>query len=119
MRYMLLIFSEPGAGPAAGTPDAQEEFGRWFSYSDELQKAGVMVAGGPLQDGGNATSVRVRNGEQLVTDGPFAETKEHLGGYYLIDVPDLDTAVAWAAKMPNIAYGTVEVRPLMEIPAEM
>ena len=119
MQYLLLIYGAPGAGPEPGSAEAQAEFGRWFAYTDELQKAGVYVGGNPLQDNDTATSVRVRDGERLVTDGPFAETKEHLGGYYLIDVPDLDTAVDWAGKMPNITYGTVEVRPIMEIPAGM
>jgi len=118
-QYMLLIYSPPDAGPAEGSPEAEQEFGRWFAYSDELAKAGAMVAGAPLQPGSTATTVRERDGERLLTDGPFAETREILGGYYLVDVPDLDAALEWAAKMPNIAYGSVEVRPVMEIPAQV
>ena len=72
-----------------------------------------MVAGDGLQGLETATTVRVRDGESLVTDGPFAETKEMLAGYYLIDVPDLDAALAWAAKIPSVGYGSVEVRPVM------
>jgi hypothetical protein len=117
MRYMLLIY-----GPAEGGPspeEAQAEMPRWFEYTQQLQDSGLMLAGEALQGADTATTVRVRDGETLVTDGPFAETKELLGGFYMLDAPDLDTALEWAAKMPNIAYGTVEVRPIMEIPAEV
>jgi hypothetical protein len=113
-KYMLLIY-----GPTAGGPSREEmeaEMPRWFSYTQALADDGVMVAGDPLHGHDSATTVRVRDGETLVTDGPFAETKELLGGYYIIDVPDLDAALRWAARMPNIAYGSVEVRPVMEIP---
>jgi hypothetical protein len=116
MRYMLLIYSDPSAGPAGGTPEWQAQMTTWDAYTKELQATGQMVAGDPLQGAETATTVRVRGGERLTTDGPFAETKEILGGYYLIDVPDLDEALAWAGKMPNIEYGTVEVRPLMDFP---
>jgi hypothetical protein len=75
-----------------------------------------MKSGAPLQEPATATTVAQRNGERLVTDGPFIETKERLGGYYLIEAPDLDAAIDWAGQMPNISYGTVEVRPVMELP---
>jgi hypothetical protein len=107
MQYMLLIYT-----PVDGTPD-QAEPAAWGRYSQQLQESGAMVAGSGLQGLETATTVRVRDGESLVTDGPFAETKEMLGGYYLIDVPDLDAALAWAAKVPNVGYGSVEVRPLL------
>ena len=111
MLYMLLIYGDPSqAPPEAQTP---EHLQRWFTYTEELQKAGVMKGGEALQLPDTATTVRVRDSETLLTDGPFAETKEILGGFYLIDVEDLDTALGWAAKMPNIEYGTVEVRPVM------
>jgi hypothetical protein len=111
MHYMLLIYGDPAEAP----PEAQSEehLQRWFTYTQELQDAGVMKAGDALEMPDTATTVRVREGDTLLTDGPFAETKEILGGYYLIDVPDLDAAIGWAAKMPNIAYGSVEVRPVM------
>jgi hypothetical protein len=83
-----------------------------MQYSEELANTGNLRAGEALQPGATATTVRQRNGETLITDGPFAETKELLGGFYLIDVPDLDAALEWAAKMPNIQYGSVEVRPV-------
>jgi hypothetical protein len=109
--YMLLIYGDPAEAPPEARSD--EQLQRWFRYTQELQESGAMKAGDALQTIDTATTVRVRNEETLLTDGPFAETKEILGGYYLIDVPDLDAAIAWAAKMPNIAYGSVEVRPVM------
>jgi hypothetical protein len=106
MQYMLLIYV-----PADGSEQAEPS--AWMRYTQELQEAGVMVAGDGLQPGDTASTVRVRDGETLITDGPFAETKELLGGYYLIDVPDLDAALAWAARIPSVGFGSVEVRPVM------
>jgi hypothetical protein len=114
-QYMLLIY-----GPADRSPSPEEmaaEMPRWNAYTEDLQNAGVMKAGDALHPSESATTVRVRDGETLITDGPFAETKETLGGYYLIDVPDLDAALKYAAKMPNIAYGSVEVRPVVDFSA--
>ena len=108
---MLLIYGDPAEAPPEA--QSQEQMQRWFDYTNELQAAGAMKAGDALQMPDTATTVRARNGETLLTDGPFAETKEILGGFYLIDVEDLDTALGWAAKMPNIDYGSVEVRPVM------
>ena len=116
MKYLLLLYSAPNAGPQADSPESMEEMQQWFSYTDELAQSGVLVGGEPLQGTETATTVRERDGETLTTDGPFAETKEVLGGYYLIDVPDLDQALSWAAKTPLTHYGSVEVRPLLEIP---
>jgi hypothetical protein len=111
MLYMLLIYGDPSEAPPEA--NSEEALQGWFKYTEELQSSGAMKAGDALQMPDTATTVRVRNGETLLTDGPFAETKEILGGYYLIDVEDLDTALGWAAKMPNINYGSVEVRPVM------
>jgi hypothetical protein len=113
MKYMLLIYGDPSAGPAQGTPEAEAEMQRWFTYTQGLQDDGSYVAGDALLPIDQATTVRVRDGQDFVTDGPVAETKEWLGGYYVVDVPDLDAALDRAKKMPNIAHGTVEVRPLM------
>jgi hypothetical protein len=110
-QYMLLIYSPVEGGPPP--EEAQAEFPRWMEYTQALQESGVMVAGDALQGAETAQTVRVRDGETVLTDGPFADTKELLGGYYILDVPDLDEALKWAAKMPNIAYGSVEVRPVM------
>ena len=113
MKYMLLIYGDPSAGPAQGTPEAEAEMARWFTYTKELEDDGSLVAGDALHPIDQATTVRVRDGRDVVTDGPFAETKEWLGGYYVIDVPDLDAALERAKRMPNITHGSVEVRPLM------
>jgi hypothetical protein len=88
----------------------------WFAYDKSLRDDGSYVAGDALQGVDQATTVRVRDGKELVTDGPFAETKELLGGYYVIDVPDLDAALERAKRIPNIGEGSVEVRPVWEIP---
>jgi hypothetical protein len=107
MQYLLLLYM-----PVDATPDPAEH-GAWMQYTQDLRESGAMVGGDALQGLDTATTVRVRETETLVTDGPFAETKEMLGGYYLIDVPDLDAALAWAAKIPSVGYGSVEVRPIM------
>ena len=117
MKYMLLIYTDPNSAPAVGSPDNLVEHDRWIAFSQELFSSGKGLAGDPLQGIETATTVRVRGGDRLTTDGPFAETKEILGGYYLIDVDGLDEALEIAAGMPNIAYGTVEVRPIMDFPA--
>jgi hypothetical protein len=109
---MLLIYT-PVDGPPAGTDP--EQSAKWFEYTQALQDAGVHVAGEALQPVDSATTVRVRDGETQIIDGPFAETKEFLGGFYILDCPDLDTALGWAAKMPNIHYGTTEVRPVLDL----
>ena len=112
-KYMLLIY-----GPGEGRPSPEEmqaEMPRWFEYTKSLEDAGALVAGDPLHGTDAATTVRVRDGETQVTDGPFAETKEVLGGYYVIDCPDLDTALGHAARVPNVGYGSIEVRPVMDM----
>jgi hypothetical protein len=114
-QYMLLIYGPSGQRP---TPEEMAaELPRWNSFTEELQNAGIMRAGDAVHGPDAATTVRVRDGETQVTDGPFAETKETLGGYYVIEVADLDTALKYAAKMPNITYGSVEVRPVIDFSA--
>jgi hypothetical protein len=117
MKYMLLLYSAPDAGPAQGSPEAEAQMGRWFAVTEEMGKAGVLVAGDALQPVETATTLRAPNGSPVLSDGPFAETKETLGGYYVLDVPDFDTAAEWAAKMPLAPYGSVEIRPLWEFEA--
>lgn len=117
MRYMLILASAPDAGPTPGTPEQAAEWQQWMDYTQALVEAGVMVAGDPLLGPETATTVQVRDGRTLTTDGPFAETKEVLGGYYIVDVADLDAAIEWAARTPLSGYGSVEVRPLMEVDA--
>ena len=112
MKYMLLLRHEPGSGPAEGTPAFDAEMARWGEVMGELAGAGEMVMAHGLDTEATATTVRVRGDEAVVTDGPFAETKESFFSYIIIDVADLDAALAWAKKMPNVTYGSVEVRPL-------
>jgi hypothetical protein len=113
-QYMLLIYT-PVDGPPAGSDPEQSS--RWFEYTQSLVDAGVHVTGDALQGVDSATTVRVRDGETQLIDGPFAESKEFLAGYYLLDCPDLDTALGHAARMPNIHYGSTEVRPVMDMSA--
>ena len=110
-EYMLLIYVPPDGAP----PEAQE-LQPWFDFTAALKEAGAHRADNPLELTASATTVRVREGETQVSDGPFAETKEVLGGYYLIDVPDRDEAHKWAERIPSAPYGSVEVRPIMELP---
>ena len=113
MQYMLLIYDTEGS-MGAMTADQRNAFmGEYGAYTEGLRAAGKFVAGDALQLTATATSVRVRDGQRLVTDGPFAETKEQLGGYYLIEAASLDDALDWAAKVPSARLGTVEVRPVM------
>jgi len=110
---MLLIYAAENAGPDYGTPEFGKLLEAYGAFSREVQEAGVLVAGEALQDTQTATSVTVRKGKASITDGPFTETKETLGGYYVLDCKDLDEALAYAAKIPSATYGTIEVRPVM------
>jgi hypothetical protein len=113
-QYMLLIYS-PVDGPPPGVEP--EPMQKWFEYTEGLQEAGVLVAGDALQGVDSATTVRARDGQTQITDGPFAETREVLGGYYILDCPDLDTALKHAEGVPNVHYGSTEVRPVMNMSA--
>ena len=115
MRYMMLIYVGDGAGPEQGSEEQIAEMQEWFGYTQALEEAGVLLGGDALQGIDTAVTVRVRDGETATTDGPFAETKEALGGYYMIDVESEDEAVAWAAKIPSVRYGSIEVRPIFEL----
>ena len=117
MKYLLLIYGDEAAGNERygqmSEDERNEMMGRWFSYTEELQSAGVHVAGEGLQGTETAKTVKGNGSGTLVTDGPFAETKEQLGGFYLVDVPGEAEALEWAQKMPNLPHGSVEVRPVM------
>jgi hypothetical protein len=114
MQYMLLIYNDPARMPAYGPPEFQETMGAFFSLNEKLKADGVLRGGEGLQGIETARSVRVKAGKVETMDGPFAETREHLGGYYVIEAPDMDTAASYAALIPSAAYGTVEVRPLLD-----
>jgi hypothetical protein len=112
MQYLLLIYAEPPAAePSKADFDAMMV--EYNAFSAWLRERGWMLGGDALYPVSDATTVQVRDGRRLVTDGPFAETKEHLGGYYLIDAPDLDAAIEAAARVPGARWGKVEVRPVL------
>ncbi len=113
MRYMLLIYLNE---QALGEAERQECYQESTQLAHQLEQAGRYLAAAPLHPTATATSVRVRGGKRLVTDGPFAETHEQLGGYFLVDAGNLDEAIAIAARIPMARQGTVEVRPVVEIP---
>jgi hypothetical protein len=114
MKYALLLYAMPDSDERPEPRAGAGVIDSWLDYTVALRQAGVLLGAEQLDRPYTATSVCLQNGERLLTDGPFMETKEHIGGFYLIDVPDLDTALDWAAKMPLMRYGTVEVRPVME-----
>jgi hypothetical protein len=112
MKYMLLIYGNEAAMQSANKADAEQMMAAYGAYTDALTKAKVIVDGNRLQRSTAATTVRIAGGKTNVLDGPYAETKEQLGGYYMIDVPDLDSALSWAARCPGASYGVIEVRPI-------
>ena len=121
MKYMLLIYSDQKAWAEVDEAAQGAIMGDYFAYTQAILESGEMVAGDPLQGIDTATTVRVRNGERVTSDGPFAETKEVLGGYYIVDVADIDRALELAAQLPGAKLGidSIEVRPVQELPAEM
>jgi hypothetical protein len=112
MQYLLLIYGNEAATQAASQEQTSQRHAAYGAYTEALKKAGVMVGGERLKPTSTATSVRVAKGKTEVLNGPYAETKEQLGGYYMIDVPDLDGAISWAARCPGASHGTIEVRPI-------
>ena len=116
MQYLALIYAADGASPEPGGPDFEDYMNGYFSATKVYEDSGVMLGGNALQPTETATSVRVRDGKTETIDGPFAETKERLGGYYLLECKDLDHAIEMAALIPDAKYGTVELRPIMHIP---
>ena len=124
MQYALLIYAAPEASAEAHAETAAAArlarsggTDEWIAYTRALKSAGALLGLQQLQATDTATSVRLRGDERLLTDGPFIETKEHLLGFYLIEAPNLDTALDWAAHMPHVRHGTVEVRPVQPTPA--
>ena len=118
MKYMLLIYHGETSWDAITEAERQEVYLEYRKLREDLIARGQFITGSQLQPIATATSVRVRNGKELVTDGPFAETHEQLGGYFLVEAANLDEATAIAARIPSARTGTVEVRPLVEMAAE-
>ena len=119
MQYILLINDDERVWGDISEEDRNAMYARYGAFSQELRESGALVTAHQLQPSVTATTVRVRKGEALTTDGPFAETKEQLGGFYLIDVETLDEALEWAAKIPSARFGSIEVRPLVPVQAEV
>jgi hypothetical protein len=118
MKYMLLLYGDETRWENMTPEQVEEDVKAWTAFGQELTDSGAFVAGEGLEPTAAATTVRIKDGEVLHTDGPFAETREQLGGFYLLECPDLDAALRWAAKVPDLGEaGSVEVRPVMDYEA--
>jgi Uncharacterized protein conserved in bacteria len=118
MQYVLLIYSDEKVFATFSEDERNAAYAEYGVFTNELRASGGFVDGNPLQGTATATTVQVRDGEQVVTDGPFAETKEQLGGYYIVETDSLDEALQWAAKIPGARYGSIEVRPVLPMTVE-
>ncbi|MBL4871633.1 MAG: YciI family protein [Robiginitomaculum sp.] len=114
MKYMLLIYQAENATPAPGTPEFGAFMQGYFALNQELTNDGALISGEGLQHADTASTIRVRDGKTTTMDGPFAETKEVLGGFYLVDCDNLDQAIAYASKIPSAKFGAIEIRPVMD-----
>ncbi|HZY73014.1 MAG TPA: YciI family protein [Edaphobacter sp.] len=117
MQYVLMNYVNEAGFDALTKGQQEQRVAAFMAYSEALTKAGIVKGSNRLQRSSAATTVRVANGKSQVLDGPFADSKEQLGGFFIIDVPDLDAALSWAARCPAASFGAVEVRPLWEMPA--
>lgn len=118
MRYILLIYGEEKRREKWSEPEKAAIFKEYREFGESIRRSGAFLAGDPLQPTSTATTVRAKNGKTISTDGPFAETKEQLGGYYMVEAKNLDEAIAIAARIPAVRYGgSIEVRPIMELGA--
>ena len=114
MKYLCLIYADEKIEPQPGTPEMERLMEAYGAFTHDIQEKGVMVGGEALQPVATATTVRLRGGKTEIVDGPFAETKEQLGGFYILDCKDLDEALSIAARIPSAEHGSVEVRPVLE-----
>ena len=119
MRYLLLIYGDETGWSGLSPEEQAVEMKAWYDYTAWLREKGWYLGGEALDPTPSATTVRVREGKTLTTDGPFAETKEQLGGYYVVQCENLDEAIEAASKIPSVGYGSIEVRPITEFPEEM
>jgi hypothetical protein len=116
MRYMLLIYEREADWAALGQEGQGKMFAEYGAFTNDVKTSGHYVTGAPLQPIATATTVRVRDGRVSATDGPFAETREQLGGFYMVEAKDLDEAIAIAGRIPGARIGSIEVRPVLEVP---
>lgn len=116
MQYMLLSYVNEAGWPELTESERERWMAAYRAYTEALTEAGVLRGSNRLQSSAAATTVRVTDGRPRVLDGPYADTKEQLGGYYVIDVPDLDAAISWAGRCPGASHGTIEIRPLWAMP---
>jgi hypothetical protein len=116
MKYALLIYAAEKDWTARSADEQKRIYDEYWGYTVELKKSGKMLSCQPLDPTSTATTIRVRDGKTVPTDGPFADTKEQLGGIYVVDVKDLDEAMAWASRIPDARHGSIEIRPLMNVP---
>ena len=114
MKYLLMIYCDEAADARRSKEELEKEMGAYWAFTNEVKEAGAYQAGEALHPTSTATTVRVRDGKIVTTDGPFAETKEQLGGYYVVDCKNLDEAIQWAAKIPHASISSVEVRPVVD-----
>ena len=115
MKYICLIYTNEADEPAPGSPESEEIIGKYMAFGQEVEEKGLFVAGEPLEGIATASTVKVRDGKTSITDGPYAETKEQLGGFYILDCKDLDEALEYAAKIPGAEVGEIEVRPILDL----
>jgi hypothetical protein len=115
MRYMLLIYSREAQWNEMSEQARGQVYGEYMAFTEAIKKSGHYKAGDPLQPTSSATTVRMKNGKAVATDGPFAETREQLGGFYIVDAKDLDEANEIAGRVPGAKYGSIEVRPIMDM----
>jgi hypothetical protein len=116
MKYLLLIYSNESQWASMSEAEAGQVFGEYMEYTNQIHRSGNYISGEALQPTATATTVRVKDGKTLSTDGPFAETREQLGGFYLVEAKDLDEAISLAARIPGSRHGSIEVRPIMPTP---
>jgi hypothetical protein len=115
MKYILMTYVNESAWPKLSKAEQEQGAAAYMAYGEALQKAGALVGSNRLRPTSSATTVRIANGKSQVLDGPYVDSKEQLGGYFLIDVPDLDSAISWASRCPAAGHGVVEVRPVWEM----
>jgi hypothetical protein len=115
MQYLLMLYSEEASWDTLSEAEQEQGIAAYVAYSEALEQAGAFVSSDRLQPAAAATTVRITDGKPRVLDGPYVDSKEQIGGYYLIDVKDLDAALAWAARCPGASHGVVEVRPIWDM----